>query len=177
MHKKPISAATIDSHTLSAERGFPNNPTFPLLVYRQVLGQTGPNAAAEVERLFETNGWKGTWRNGIYSYHHYHSNAHEVLGVSAGRARIQFGGPSGPIVAIEAGDVAILPAGTAHKCVEASADLLVIGGYPAGQEDYDIQRGDPDDQPADERRIASVPLPKTDPVYGASGPLFEHWRE
>jgi uncharacterized protein YjlB len=26
------------------------------------------------------------------------------------------------------------------------------------------------------RRIAEVPLPAADPVLGANGPMFEHWR-
>ena len=44
--------------------------------------------AAMFERLFETNGWGGSWRNGIYDYVHYHPRTHEVLGIARGRARV-----------------------------------------------------------------------------------------
>ena len=165
----------IDSHLLSKAEGFPNNPKLALLVYRQALGETGNGVAGDVERLFESHGWGGTWRNGVYDYHHFHSNTHEALGVCAGRAKVQFGGPTGPIIAVEAGDVAILPAGTGHKRVEASQDFLVVGAYPAGHEQYDLLRGDPKEQQAAEQRVAKVPVPDSDPVYGAEGPLFGHW--
>ena len=59
------------------------------------------------------------------------------MGDCTGRGRVQFGGSSGPIVVVEAGDVAIRPAGTGHKCVEASPDFLVVAAYPAGLEDYE----------------------------------------
>ena len=176
MDKQPSNDVSIQSQLLPAAEGFPNNPRLPLLVYQQALVSIGRRSAGDVEWLFETNGWHGTWRNGIYDYHHYHSNTHEVLGVCAGRARVQFGGPSGPIVAVEAGDVALLPAGTGHKCVESSEDFLVVGGYPAGREDYDLLRGEPEERAGAEDRIAAVPLPQADPIYGREGPLFEHWQ-
>ena len=36
------------------------------------------------EELFHGNGWGNGWRNGIFPFHHYHSTAHEVLGIAAG---------------------------------------------------------------------------------------------
>lgn len=176
MNIQPAQTVRVETLFLAAEEGFPNNPDLPLLVYRQALRNVSPDEAGEVERRIQGNGWGGSWRNGVFGYHHYHSNAHETLGVCAGWARVQFGGPSGPIVAIEAGDVAILPAGTGHKCVEASADFLVVGAYPAGQEDHDLIRGDPAEQAAAQQRIAATPLPESDPVYGQEGPLFSHWK-
>ena len=176
MNTQPTNQLQVQPHLLPADEGFPNNPRLPLLVYQQALQGVSRRSAGDIEWLFETNGWQGTWRDGVYDYHHYHSNTHEVLGVCAGRAKVQFGGPSGPIVAIEAGDIAILPAGTGHRCEEASEDFLVVGGYPAGREDYDLLRGDPAERPAAEERIAAVPLPSADPIYGAEGPLNEHWR-
>ena len=41
--------------------------------------------AAVIEDLFGANGWRGTWRDGIYDYAHYHSRIHEVLGIARGR--------------------------------------------------------------------------------------------
>jgi uncharacterized protein YjlB len=60
----------------------PNNPTLPLIHYRNAVRLTNSgDPAAIFERLFEANGWKGTWRDGIYDYVHYHSNTHEVLAI------------------------------------------------------------------------------------------------
>ncbi|MEQ8785531.1 MAG: cupin domain-containing protein [Pirellulaceae bacterium] len=153
----------------------PNNPNLPLLIYKEALGSRGTEAAGEFERLFAENGWRGSWRNGVFSYHHFHSNAHEVLGVCAGSAEVQFGGPQGPVHSVKAGDVAILPTGSGHKRINASSDFLVVGAYPAGQENYDLMRGETEERQAAEQRIAATPLPEADPVYGTDGPLCEHW--
>ncbi len=165
----------IRTETLADDGTFPNHPRWPLLCYKGAL-RVGPDTDDDFAALVEANEWGGAWRDGVFSFHHYHSNAHEVLGVCRGSARIQFGGPSGPVVAVEAGDVTILPAGTAHKKVQGSARFLVVGAYPEGHEDYDLLRGAPDERPAADHRIAAVPLPPADPVFGPNGPLFEHWR-
>ena len=52
-----------------------------------------------MERAFAANGWSNAWRDGIFRYHHFHSTAHEVLGIAAGEVRVAFGGPSGREVA------------------------------------------------------------------------------
>jgi uncharacterized protein YjlB len=108
----------------------PNHPKWPLVLYRSPL--RFPNSldpAALLEDLFERNGWNDSWRDGIYDYVHYHSRTHEVLGIARGNARVQFGGPQGRTLALKAGDVAILPAGTGHQSVAASKDFLVVGAY------------------------------------------------
>ena len=74
-----------------------------------------------------------------------------------------------------AGDVLVLPAGTVHQRISASADFLVVGAYPPGQ-NFDTQRGEADERPAADQRIAQVKRPITDPVGGQGGPLLEHWR-
>jgi uncharacterized protein YjlB len=117
----------------------------------------------------------GTWRNGIYSYHHYHSTAHEVLGCYRGSAKVQFGGESGIVEELSAGDVVIIPAGVGHKNLGASADFAVVGAYPRGQ-DYDMNYGKPGERPRADENIARVPLPETDPIFGKDGPLLRHWR-
>ena len=69
----------------------------------------------------------------------------------------------------------ILPAGTAHKNLGASADFGVVGAYPEGQE-MDMCYGKPGERPEADRNIEEVPKPKTDPVYGTAGPLLELWK-
>jgi uncharacterized protein YjlB len=151
---------------------FPNS-VLPVIIYRQAIAFADATPEA-MEALFDANGWPSQWRAGVYDYHHYHSTAHEVLGVASGSATLQLGGPAGRSFSVEAGDVVLLPAGTAHRCEGADADFLVVGAYPPGQR-WDILRGDPADRPEADQRIARVPLPGTDPVGGQGGPVLEKW--
>lgn len=149
---------------------FPNSP-WPLLVYRAAL----PADPAAMEQAFAANDWSNSWRNGIFDYHHFHSTAHEVLGIARGEVQVAFGGPSGQVVAVRAGDVVVIPAGVAHRNMGQSRDLLVIGAYPGGS-DYDTKRGDPAEYEDARRAIAEVAVPGADPVTGRQGGLLGLWR-
>jgi uncharacterized protein YjlB len=143
-----------------------------VLVYRGAL-DAGAGAAAH-EQLFALHGWLGAWRDGIFPFHHFHSTAHEVLGIARGAAGVMLGGPQGGRFELSAGDVVVLPAGTGHCNTGSSSDLLVVGAYPDGM-DWDLRRGDPDERDEVLANIAGVPLPGQDPVRGADGPLVELW--
>ena len=151
--------------------GIPNHPRWPLLLYRRALPA---DADAAIARLAE-NGWGGAWVNGVFSYPHYHPNAHEVLAVVAGEATVRFGGDAGQDVHVAAGDVAVLPAGTGHQRIDASADFRVVGAYPKGQEAFQTRRPDDGQPPASRHAMADVARPALDPVGGADGPLLSLW--
>ena len=148
----------------------PNSP-LPVLVLHDVAAARD---AGGCERLFAANGWRSAWRNGIYSFDHFHSTTHEVLGIVAGSASVRLGGRRGRRVELRRGDVVVLPAGTGH-CRLASDRLLVVGAYPHGMR-WDLRRGDPREHDEVLANIKAVPVPETDPVHGANGPLFEQRR-
>ena len=165
----------VSSHLLTDNGVFPNNANCPLLVYPQALALSGSEPAALFEALFTQNHWPAAWRNGVYGFHHYHSSAHEVLGVFSGSARVQFGGENGIMLEVKAGDVVVIPAGVSHKNLGASRNFGVVGAYPKGQK-WDMNTGKPGERPAADERIARVAMPAGDPLFGAGGPLCALWK-
>lgn len=152
------------------------NSASPVLIYRVDLPTDGSDPAGHFEQLLERNGWTDSWRNGVYPFHHFHSTAHEVLGVARGRAKLRLGGEGGRDIEVAAADVLLLPAGTGHKKLSASSDFLVVGAYPEGS-DCDLihaERMSGEALEAAVRNIARVPLPDRDPVLG--GPI-RAWRK
>lgn len=125
------------------------------------------------EQTFERNGWPPQWRNGIYNFHHYHSTAHEVLGIAAGHGRVVLGCPGGHEMTLNAGDVVVLPTGTGHCALQTSADFLVVGAYPPRQS-WDICRSAPSQ--TERERMRTLSLPGSDPLTGTSGALTRLWQ-
>lgn len=156
----------IESFLLSENGWIPNNPRLPVVVYRGALDSDGDDLAGRFEALFDEHGWPPDWRDGVFDYHHYHSTAHEALGVFAGEATLELGGPGGRRVSVTAGDALMLPTGTGHRAVSASEGFRIVGAYPEGQK-WDICRDAPDD--AGRARMGALPDPKRDPVTGEAG--------
>jgi len=75
---------------------------------------------------------------------------------------------------VQSGDVIVIPAGVAHQKLDASSDFAVVGAYPDGR-DWDLLRGRPGERPEADRKIAALPIPDNDPIYGAEGPLRQVW--
>lgn len=155
---------------------FPNNE-FPVLIYKKALHLPRlKNKAAEIiQHIFLRNGWSNSWKNGIYDYHHYHSNTHECLGVAMGSAMVIIGGPGGKRIKISAGDVIILPAGVAHRCISQTEDFCCVGAYPNGKE-FDINTGSVEEYKKAVSKIRALPVPRYDPVNGKEGALRTYWR-
>jgi uncharacterized protein YjlB len=171
-----IQSIQVATYRFPDDGVIPNNPTLPFLVYPGVLRFAGSDPAAVAEGVFAANGWGDSWRNGIFPYPHYHSTAHEALILCRGGARVRFGGAQGVVLTVQAGDAVVIPAGVGHENLGASADLLVVGAYPPGQA-VDLHKGKEDERPTVLENIAQVPLPATDPLYGATGPLLTLWQQ
>lgn len=163
------------AHLLPANGAIPNHPRWPLLVYPAAVALGGRDPAAAFEELFGRNQWPAAWRNGVHGFHHFHSTAHEALGIYSGEVTVCFGGDGGIVVTGRPGDVIVLPAGTGHKRLAARGSLGVVGAYPAGQHADTCMPMITNARHASEA-VVRVPLPACDPVFGAGGPLFEHWR-
>jgi uncharacterized protein YjlB len=152
----------------------PNNRA-PLIVYRTpVAFPRRSDPAAVFEELFAGHGWRSSWRNGMYDFLHFHTRTHEVLGIARGRLRAEFGGSVGKTITLKAGDVVVLPAGTGHRRLAATRDLLVVGAYPARGSYDEPEPGEVDHEKVI-RDIDRVAPPAQDPVYGKSGPLMSLW--
>jgi len=143
----------------------PNSP-LPVLLYRSVLAGHVAGKGRAFRQRFKANGWTGIWTDTIYDYTHFHSNAHEVLGIAEGKVTLRLGGDDGSLVRLKAGDMLVLPAGVGHRRVSRN-DVKAIGAYPRGQSHYDMKRKG--------RTIPKVALPSTDPYYGTDGPLAAAW--
>src|ERR671912_2103187 len=124
-----VQETDVREYLFEGDGSIPNNPTLPLLVYSQALGSSAQDSSRCKELLAE-NGWGGAWVDGVFSYHHYHSNAHEVLCVVGGSASIAVGGAEGGTGGVEAGDVGVIPAGVGHCQKGSNGGFSVVGGYP-----------------------------------------------
>ena len=155
----------------------PNHPSFPLVIYHDVfLRDASCLTADDVIEVFGSNGWSGAWVNGIFPFHHYHARSHEVLANLGGPVQVQFGGPAGPVITFQPGAAVVIPAGGGHCRLSNERELLIVGAYPYGQENWDLKRADdPEHYVAAKEEIAQVELPQQDPITGSKSPLLELW--
>jgi uncharacterized protein YjlB len=188
-------------HFLIPEAGdMPNNGALPVILYKGIAEFGDKEPEKVFEDLIASNNWGNGWVvESIYHFHHYHSNAHEVVAFARGKATLQFGGPDGPIVEVEAGDAAVIPAGVGHKRLDDAPGLSVVGAYPDKQKLEDVcvlseedvvkARGENADADGcairlfgkDERdtlraTIAATALPLADPLTGRDGPVMDLWK-
>ncbi len=169
-----MSEIEISAFRFEAADGIPNNSRLPLLIYKRAVTLHGADPGEIFEELYPKGGWYAAWRYGVYPFPHYHSTAHEVLGVYRGSATLRLGHTAGITMKVQAGDVIVIPAGVGHQNLDSSNDFHVVGGYPNGQE-ADLLRGKPGEREFAERNIAAVRLPDGDPIFGQKGELLRHW--
>jgi uncharacterized protein YjlB len=152
---------------------FPGSP-LPVVLYKQLLRLPRIFKPAYVKMLFGSNGWSNSWDSGVFTYHHYHSTTHEVLGFYEGSTRLQLGGENGQKIEVGKGDVLIIPAGVAHKNLGREFQVKCIGAYPGGRE-YDIKTGKSGERPGTDRTIAALPRPESDPLFGKEIGIVGLW--
>jgi uncharacterized protein YjlB len=167
MEKTSTSAKTsplVHKFYLKDDGRFPNS-AMPVLYYPGALKVPYFFAAMHVKKFFARNDWRNAWKAGIFTFHHYHSITHEVLGIVSGETKIQLGGEKGITLRIRKGDVLVLPAGVAHKNLGEEDAVVCIGAYPQGK-NYDMNYGKAGERPQADVNIRSVPKPATDPIFG-----------
>jgi uncharacterized protein YjlB len=158
-------AIPVEALQLADDGRFFNSP-YPALVYRGALSVAVADLASEFEALFDAHGWPPAWRAGLYTMHHYHSSAHEVLGIFQGWVHARLGGEGGQLVTLRAGDAVLIPAGVAHRNEGQSPDFCAVGAYPRGMR-VDLRYGREAERRVDAKRLAGLPAPSPDPVLGA----------
>ena len=155
--------------------GLVPNSKYPLLVYRKAFTARDVKGAEWLEATFRSNNWYNSWRNGIFTFQHYHSIAHEVLGIYSGEALVLLGGDKGKQVTVSAGDIMVIPAGVGHKNL-GDHNLGVVGAYPDGMP-VDIMRCEPGERPGVDENIAKVPFPGADPFLGKEQGIIKIWNQ
>jgi len=192
----------------------PNSPQ-PLLHYPGLLAEKTNCNAGHAYDLFSKNGWQTQWifRYGPTQTSHYHSMAHECMAVLTGTATIRFGvadtdpdleksthgagkEDGGIELEAKAGDVFVLPAGTAHKTFDTHppaefklltpgdghiidaanarealektelAGFTMVGAYPYRSGSWDFAKGG--ENVGEYEKVWSVLKPELDPVLGSA---------
>ena len=152
---------------------FVPNSIYPVIHYR--YGFPVHRLTAEmISARFKENHWDEKWRYGMYYKSHYHSTTHEALGVIRGQAHILLGRSDAEppnkqmrkksVIAVQKGDVLVIPAGVAHRCLKDEGGFLMVGAYPEGAEEWDMNYGSNEES----KRVINVAVPEWDPLLGMS---------
>ena len=171
-----LGALQVSKHLIPAYGFIPNTSLHnrPLLIYRSVFPSSV--SAASIESHLRSVGVVAPqWRFTMYSTTHFHSTTHEVLCIANGRASLCFGGENNPgrvESVLSKGDVAIIPAGLAHRLLDdLDGDFLMVGSYPKGKH-WDMCYGK-EDETEEIVRISSLGWFDRDPIYGSEGPTLD----
>jgi len=160
---------------LLVDNGIFPNSTLPVLHYKKAVKLPLLFPAAALKKLFKLNNWGNNWKAGIFTFDHYHSLTHEVIGVYKGKTQLQLGGDDGLVIDLEKGDILVIPAGVAHKNLGTETQVMCVGGYPEGK-DYDMNFGKPGERPQTDQNIALLKVPDTDPLAGVKSGVPVIWK-
>ena len=97
---------------------------------------------------------------------------HEVLGIARGSATVRGGRNKGRTLKVKAGDALVIPAGTGHQCLTASQTFMAVGAYPP-MGTYGECKPTIKEYGRGRKSVSKVGLPRTDPVFGRTGPLLK----
>ncbi|KAF1995919.1 hypothetical protein P154DRAFT_473642 [Amniculicola lignicola CBS 123094] len=185
----PPTVSNVDPelHYIAPTPHVPNSK-LPVLIYRKVLSGWSHNDLID---LMNKNGWKksGQWKT--YKEAHFHTNIQECYVVisgstlySLGKSPIdpeknEEGNENGIKVTLNEGDCFMLPAGVSHCSIESEGDYEHMGFVvnDAPQWDMNFCKDDSEMTRIKAKACAELPIPTTDPVYGAGGALPKIWRE
>jgi len=170
-----LTSLRVTKYQIPGFKGLPNTSlqNKPLLIYHSVF--TGSFGASDIERhLKDVAVVSPAWRYTMYSETHFHSTSHEVLAIASGKAKCCFGGEDNPErvePVLEKGDVVVVPAGVAHRLLLDYGQFQMVGSYPKGKS-WDMCYGrNGEEEKA--KSIKDLAWFERDPIYGATGPVFE----
>jgi uncharacterized protein YjlB len=164
-----------EQHELLPGSWCPNNPSCPLLIFRNTLPGSDEELAKHFEETFERNGWPPAWRYTIFDYPHYHSTTHEVIGIFRGEADVRFGDDAGFTARLTAGDILLIPAGVSHQRLWQTDEFQGVGAYPEGCDVDEVRKDSGVSLSVAEKRIRDIATPP-DPLKGGEGLLRKAWR-
>ena len=85
----------LKDYIFKTNKNFPNR-VLPLLIYKNacLLGKQKTKAVQLLQKVFNKIAGKIPGLM-VYTFHHYHSNTHECMGIAYGKAWVIFGGTGG----------------------------------------------------------------------------------
>jgi len=152
----------IEAFILPERDWLPDDLTFPVVHYSGVAQADCETTGKAFENAFARNAWPPQWHDGVYDYRRCHSTAHEVLGVPAGSATLTLDGLDGGMCRLNRAMRSHWNGTLQHH----DERQLPGGGRISGRTGPDMPRG-----PTEEarKRMASLPLPHSDPITGGTG--------
>lgn len=172
----PLAELRVSSHQIPPHNRVPNTSVLqkPLLIYHSAFPPNTSATAVEAH-LSSVDVVTPQWRYTMYRTTHFHSTAHEILSVVAGKARVCFGGYDNPDrveTVVGKGDVIIIPAGVGHGLIDDfDSQFTMVGSYPKGQS-WDMCYG----REGEEEKVKAMKALgwfDRDPVYGDEGPALD----
>ena len=126
----PLKELRVSSYQIPSFDRIPNTSIQkkPLLVYHHAFNASVSASSIE-SHLASVNVVSSQWRYTMFSQSHFHSTAHEVLCVTAGKARLCFGSENNPNrveLVVEKGDVMIVPAGKSSRRCKSSLHSTLV---------------------------------------------------